>query len=131
VAANGKTHYEVLGVAQTASADEIKKAYMKLARKMHPDNNKEAGAEEKFKLVNSAKEILTDATERQKYDAELRGRNGPNGGNAYTRATARARAKANNNENENVNNNNRHRYYNHNYNDNYDDNYDMGWGWSP
>lgn len=52
--------YETLGVSKNASADEIKKAYRRLARQYHPDINKEKGAEEKFKEINAAYEILSD-----------------------------------------------------------------------
>lgn len=52
--------YETLEVSKNASADEIKKAYRRLARKYHPDINKEKGAEEKFKEINAAYEILSD-----------------------------------------------------------------------
>ncbi|AJC90672.1 co-chaperone-curved DNA binding protein A [Campylobacter subantarcticus LMG 24377] len=60
--------YDTLGVAKNASADEIKKAYRKLARRYHPDINKEAGAEEKFKEINAAYEILSDEQKRAQYD---------------------------------------------------------------
>ncbi|HEC1752781.1 TPA: J domain-containing protein [Campylobacter lari] len=60
--------YETLGVSQNASADEIKKAYRKLARQYHPDINKEADAEEKFKEINAAYEILSDEKKRAQYD---------------------------------------------------------------
>ncbi|MBP3224547.1 MAG: DnaJ domain-containing protein [Campylobacter sp.] len=60
--------YETLGVSKSASADEIKKAYRRLARKYHPDINKEAGAEEKFKEINAAYEILSDEKKRAQYD---------------------------------------------------------------
>jgi curved DNA-binding protein len=60
--------YETLEVSSNASADEIKKAYRKLARKYHPDVNKSPEAEEKFKEINGAYEILSDEEKRKKYD---------------------------------------------------------------
>ena len=60
--------YEVLGVNKSASKDEIKSAYRKLAKKYHPDINKEPGAEEKFKEVQEAYDILYDDQKRQMYD---------------------------------------------------------------
>lgn len=60
--------YETLGIAKGASSDEIKKAYRRLARKYHPDINKEKGAEEKFKEINAAYEILSDEQKRRQYD---------------------------------------------------------------
>ncbi|MDD3342423.1 MAG: DnaJ domain-containing protein, partial [Sulfurospirillaceae bacterium] len=63
-----KSLYDTLDVSQDASADEIKKAYRRLARKFHPDINKEAGAEEKFKEINAAYEILSDESKRRQYD---------------------------------------------------------------
>ena len=61
--------YEILGVAQSASDTEIKSAFRKLARKYHPDLNKDnKEAAEKFKEVNAAYEILGDKEKRQKYD---------------------------------------------------------------
>ena len=55
-----RDYYKVLGVERTASADDIKAAYRKLARKYHPDINKEAGAESRFKEVSEAYEVLKD-----------------------------------------------------------------------
>lgn len=65
-----KSLYETLEVAENASESEIKKAYRKLARQYHPDVNKEAGAEDKFKEINSAYEILSDKTKKAQYDAQ-------------------------------------------------------------
>ncbi len=64
-----KDYYEVLGVSKTASKDEIKKAYRKLAMKFHPDKNKDAGAEGKFKEISEAYAVLSDEKKRADYDA--------------------------------------------------------------
>ena len=62
-------YYEILGVPRTATEDEIKKAFRKLARKHHPDvNPDDKTAEEKFKKLNEAYEVLSDAEKRKKYD---------------------------------------------------------------
>ena len=64
-----KDYYQVLDVSRNASADQIKKAYRKLARKYHPDlnpNNQEA--EKRFKDINEAHEILSDPDKRRTYD---------------------------------------------------------------
>ena len=61
-------YYQVLGLARDASAEDIKKAYRKLARKYHPDVSKEAGAEEKFKQIAEAYQTLKDPEKRAAYD---------------------------------------------------------------
>jgi curved DNA-binding protein len=63
-----KSLYETLGVSENASADEIKKAYRKLARKYHPDINKTPEAQEKFKEINAAYEVLSDKEKKSQYD---------------------------------------------------------------
>lgn len=65
---NKRDYYEVLGVAKGASPEEIKKSYRQLARKYHPDVNKEQDAEDKFKEINEAYEILSDEQKRGMYD---------------------------------------------------------------
>ena len=61
-------YYEILGVGRNASDDEIKAAFRKLARQFHPDVNKEPDAEEKFKEINEAYGVLSDADKRARYD---------------------------------------------------------------
>lgn len=61
-------YYKTLGVARSASDDDIKKAYRRLARKYHPDRNTESGAEDKFKSVQAAYEVLKDKEKRKAYD---------------------------------------------------------------
>jgi curved DNA-binding protein len=63
-----KDYYDILGVERQASADDIKRAYRKLARKYHPDVSKEANAEERFKEVQEAYEVLKDPEKRDAYD---------------------------------------------------------------
>ncbi|MBN2768408.1 MAG: DnaJ domain-containing protein [Campylobacterales bacterium] len=63
-----KSLYETLDVSENASADEIKKAYRKLARKYHPDINKDPAAQEKFKEINAAYEVLSDPQKKKQYD---------------------------------------------------------------
>lgn len=84
---NKRDYYEVLGVSKTANADEIKKAYRKLALKYHPDRNPgDKAAEEKFKEAAEAYDVLSDPEKRQKYDqfGHNMGPQGfPGGGGSY------------------------------------------------
>jgi DnaJ-class molecular chaperone len=75
-----KDYYQILGVSESASAEAIKKAYRKLARKYHPDKNRgDKEAEERFKEVQEAHEVLSSATKRREYDARRRNPFGPGG----------------------------------------------------
>lgn len=81
--------YDLLGVSKTATSAEIKKAYHKLARSLHPDVNPDKAAAEKFKKVSAAYEILSDPEKRKNYDAGIIDENGnptPFGAGAYDRA---------------------------------------------
>jgi len=64
----GKDYYSILGVSKGATDDELKKAYRKLALKYHPDKNKSPGAEEKFKEIGEAYDVLSDPKKKQIYD---------------------------------------------------------------
>lgn len=83
-----RDYYEVLGISKGASADEIKKAYRKMAKKYHPDVNKEADAEAKFKEVNEAYEVLGDTQKKATYDqfghAGMGGAQGFGGGQGFS-----------------------------------------------
>jgi len=63
-----KDYYKTLGVSKNASAEEVKKAYRKLARQHHPDVNKKPEAEKRFKEINEANEVLSDPEKRKRYD---------------------------------------------------------------
>ena len=64
-----KNYYQVLGLERTASEDDVRKAYRKLARKYHPDVSKEADAELKMRDINEANDVLRDKEKRAAYDA--------------------------------------------------------------
>ena len=84
MATTPKSPYDVLGVSKGASADEIKKAYRKLARQYHPDRNPgDASAEERFKEVQGAYDVLSDPDKRKQYDA-FGSANGRPGGGGFT-----------------------------------------------
>ena len=68
MATNKRDYYEVLGVARTATEDEVKKAFRRLAKQYHPDTNKEAEAETRFIEINEAYEVLSDSQKRSAYD---------------------------------------------------------------
>ena len=75
-----KDYYKILGVEKNASADDVKKAYKVLAKKYHPDINKESNATEKFKEINEAASVLTDAKKREQYDRFGSSTDQPGGG---------------------------------------------------
>src|SRR5271157_6599628 len=63
-----KTAYEIMSLENTATSEDIKKAYRELAKKYHPDINKSSTSEELFKLISEAYEVLSDETKRAQYD---------------------------------------------------------------
>lgn len=64
----GKNYYHILGLARGASEDDIKKAYRKQALRYHPDKNKDPGAEERFKEIAEAYDVLSDPKKREIFD---------------------------------------------------------------
>ncbi len=82
-----KDYYDILGISKDSNASEIKKAYRKLAMKYHPDVNKEDDAEERFKEINEAYEVLSDDNKKSRYDRfghdGVSGQGGFGGGNPF------------------------------------------------
>jgi curved DNA-binding protein len=64
-----KDYYAILGVPRNATPEEIKEAYRRLAKEYHPDKNPSPEAEERFKLINEAYQVLSDPAKRAEYDA--------------------------------------------------------------
>lgn len=87
MAATQRDFYEALGVAQTATPDELKKAYRKMAMQYHPDRNSASDAPDRFKEINRAYEVLSDADQRARYDrfghAGVEGNNAGAGGDGF------------------------------------------------
>ncbi|XP_064086077.1 dnaJ homolog subfamily B member 4-like [Macrobrachium nipponense] len=84
-------YYKILGISQDASMEDIKRAYRKMALRYHPDKNKSSDAEERFKAISQAYEILSDVKKRECYDQHVKGKmedeEVPKEGNNKTRFT--------------------------------------------
>ena len=70
-----ESYYDILGVQENADQDSIKKAYRTMAKRYHPDRNKDAGAEERFKKITEAYENIGDDSKRVEYDRKRSMRN--------------------------------------------------------
>ena len=79
-----KDYYETLGIGKDASREQIKKAYKKLAKKYHPDLNKDSDAEKKFKELSEAAAVLSDPQKRQQYDQSGTAGPGFNGNSGFS-----------------------------------------------
>ena len=66
--ANGKNYYEILGITKSASEEQVRKAFRGLAMEWHPDRNRSDDAEERFKEINEAYQVLIDPKKRHMYD---------------------------------------------------------------
>jgi molecular chaperone DnaJ len=66
--ATKRDYYEILGISKQATQDEVKRSFRRLAMQYHPDRNKAPDAEQKFKEINEAYEVLSDTKRRQTYD---------------------------------------------------------------
>ena len=86
-----KDYYNILGIERGASQDDIKKAYRQLALRFHPDKNKDPGAEEIFKDINEAYEVLSDAQKKESYDTF-------SGGGIHQGHRSRSRQRTRNNQ---------------------------------